>query len=241
MKKAFKIILKVLAGVAGILIVGNYVISFTYKDSLAFLDAVNVGDTKTIKYKLKEGYDPNKEEIWARPVSNLILIRCSFNQPYPFNTSFAKFLLDNGVSPNSDDTNYLSPLHYAILAKNSDYVKLLLDYGADINRDIVRYTPLDTAYIMRQEDIIAILEKNGAKLGEVGKTPIMATRVMEYYMRGITDERPVLQLINKNFHGREQLLEFFKTAQKQTNDFYKTENKDYDRKKILTIIKDYDK
>ena len=51
------------------------------------------------------------------------------------NLKMVEFLLRNGAYPDSMDENLKTPLHWAILLRNMDLIKILFAYGASPYRD----------------------------------------------------------------------------------------------------------
>jgi uncharacterized protein len=71
---------------------------------------------------------------------------------YKLGNEQIKLLLDKDADVNHIGSSYYTPLKYAILDKNIDLIRLLLDYGAGINPDIV-----DFARRINNQEIITIL------------------------------------------------------------------------------------
>ncbi|KAL1516970.1 hypothetical protein ABEB36_000795 [Hypothenemus hampei] len=74
------------------------------------------------------------------------------------NTNEVKRFLDQGVSPNTSDSQLRSALHLAVTKEYADIVQLLLLYGADPNkRDLIYNTPLHLAACIHNLPIITML------------------------------------------------------------------------------------
>ncbi len=85
--------------------------------------------------------------------TNLLLIACLQKNNY----DASKLLLEQGANPNTYfDGQYC--LHYACLSKNLLLVKLLLNFGADINKkDDYEDTPLHIAIKQIHNDLVKLL------------------------------------------------------------------------------------
>eukprot|EP01018_Ginkgo_biloba_P022521 Gb_14908 [translate_table: standard] len=80
-------------------------------------------------------------------------------------------LLKRGMDPNETDNNSRTPLHIAAEKGYKDSVRLLLDFGADVNsKDQHGSVPLWEAILGRHGQIAKLLRENGARLlfGNVG-------------------------------------------------------------------------
>ncbi|PNF23135.1 hypothetical protein B7P43_G06701 [Cryptotermes secundus] len=81
------------------------------------------------------------------------------------NDAIALWLLENGVSVNTESMAGISPLFCAIRCRNTQLVKVLIEKGADVNAKIVNMdgiTPLHSAVLVKDVDIFKILLENGA-------------------------------------------------------------------------------
>lgn len=241
MKKALKIILKLLAGVAGILIISYLSINFIFREAFRFNRATNLGDYPTLEEMLNEGFNPNKEKLWGRPLSIYVLASRLFDDYYPFDINVTKFLLEHGVSPNTERTDIPSILHYAILVNNIEYIKLLLDHGADINQECNNITPLDAAYKLDNIETIRLIQDNGELGSMLSSDPIFAYKVILYYIIGISNEKPLISLFKKKYYNEDELEKLFDKAEEFLKKNEIPARKGYDRKKVLTIINNYDK
>jgi len=76
-------------------------------------------------------------------------------KPGEDNDRVVEYLLNFGASPNDQDCHLYTPLHYAVLAKKSSTITLLLEYGADIDiRDENDETPMNLAEKASMGDVL---------------------------------------------------------------------------------------
>jgi ankyrin repeat protein len=89
-----------------------------------------------------------------------------------------RLLLDHGADPNARDKEGKTPLHYAVAHGRSDAVKLLLEYGAEVDEELaeaLRLTPLHLAALRGSAEEAERLLKSGAdpNVRDVfGRTPL---------------------------------------------------------------------
>jgi ankyrin repeat protein len=98
-----------------------------------------------------------------------------------------RYLIDQGQDVNQKITQFLIPktlLTIAILEKNPDLVKLLIEKGANVNEsDELNQTPLFVAVNTEQIEIVKLLIENGADVNHKdnnGETPLFAAIKKEY-------------------------------------------------------------
>jgi len=74
-------------------------------------------------------------------------------------------LIAAGARPNQVDTYGATPLMKAVAEDHPDTVRVLLEAGADVSviHPISSRSVLDTAYLVKNQDIIALLESAGAR------------------------------------------------------------------------------
>lgn len=104
-------------------------------------------------------------------------------------TDEVKMFLENGVSPNSTDTDKRSALHIACSKGYADIVEILLRFGANPNqRDIIQNTPLHLAACVHNYPIISMLIKANAdvhSLDSHGRNPFqLASSKLQMLQRG---------------------------------------------------------
>ena len=92
------------------------------------------------------------KDVYGIMDCSLITISCKCN-----NLTMTKFLLDNGIDVNADNGR---PLYYSSTYGYYDTVKLLIEYGANINND----KAIMAAILFGQYDIVKLLLDNGANL-----------------------------------------------------------------------------
>ncbi|MCT7486201.1 ankyrin repeat domain-containing protein [Aliarcobacter cryaerophilus] len=98
-----------------------------------------------------------------------------------------KLLLEHGFDSNSvDENNSLTSIHIAAINGNSEIIKILIEYDANINQvDDENLTALHYAYKNNRQEVINVLLENGAneKIKDIdGKAP------SEYYSQNTQDE-----------------------------------------------------
>lgn len=95
------------------------------------LFAARDGDLESAKVLLAAGANAN--DVAASGASALVVAL------YSGNRALARFLLDNGASPNAADAGY-SAMHVAILLGDGEFVNALLDHGANPNVELEKPT-----------------------------------------------------------------------------------------------------
>lgn len=77
-----------------------------------------------------------------------------------------KLKLENGIDINDRSGEYRYPIHKAVLLKDTDIVKLFLDYNADINiqEPLQGNTPINLAIFNKDFQMVSFLKENGANL-----------------------------------------------------------------------------
>jgi len=95
---------------------------------------------------------------------------------YNGNIEQVKRLLKNNPDPDERDSFGGTALHAAMFQKNMDVIKILIDYGFDVNVQGLAngYTPLHDAVWANNLEAVKILLKHGAKVdikGKDGLTP----------------------------------------------------------------------
>ncbi|HDS1237135.1 ankyrin repeat domain-containing protein [Pluralibacter gergoviae] len=111
-----------------------------------------------------------------------------------------KAMLDGGLSPNAREKRHNEAIIFkSIWAKNTDSLKVLIDYGADINiRDSLENTVLISALDAHSYDHVILLLESGADSSIRGSSGwSMANQLQRYFDRGISDndERKKLEKI----------------------------------------------
>ena len=77
-----------------------------------------------------------------------------------------KVKLEDGIDVNDRSGEYRYPIHKAVLLKDTDIVKLFLDYDADINiqEPLQGNTPINLAIFNKDFKMVSFLKENGANL-----------------------------------------------------------------------------
>ncbi len=85
------------------------------------------------------------------------------------NYGAVKFLLNQGLEPNSRRNGHVSPLYVAADLNHFTTAKVLLEYGAKVDQELLGKTPLDCALVAKSYDTAALLLRSGAMLTEYAK------------------------------------------------------------------------
>jgi uncharacterized protein len=150
MKKTITLVLIIAATVLACTPPGNIKVN----DGQALIKAVYRGDTNAVEHMVAKGADVNVKDkdgitalMWASTLGH---------------TETAKFLIAKGADVNARTPNGDTALIFAATSRYIDTVKILIDHGADVNAaDKTGRTALMMAG--RQEDIVDLLKKSGAK------------------------------------------------------------------------------
>ena len=119
-------------------------------------DAVYDKDYDKAKICLQNGIDPNGDKDKHIP-----LVIAAFNNDLKIGTLLLKY----GADPNLADYSAMTPFFQCLLYNYSDFLKLLLEHGADPNQKFNGLSPLYVANQIYSIDktLIDILKKYGAK------------------------------------------------------------------------------
>src|SRR5881397_2949818 len=98
----------------------------------ALMFAARVDDLASARLLVAAGADVNDEDAWG--VSAVVLAAHSGF------TDVVEFLLEKGANPNSDRAGFTA-LHEAVMRRDENLVKVLLDHGADANLPVRSWTP----------------------------------------------------------------------------------------------------
>lgn len=97
----------------------------------------------------------NVENINANSDSGTPLMAAVFKN----DLKMTQMLLDLDANPNITDPNKVTALHYAVQFMRSDFIKLLVSYGADISlKDNKGLSPWDYAIQQNDESILKLLK-----------------------------------------------------------------------------------
>lgn len=111
------------------------------------IDAAERGDIAAIRAQVADGFDvrqtnPYGESVLAAAISGLEVV---VNIPAPHRYAVVTALLELGFDPNQLDSDRMGPLTEAMLAMDTEMLRLLLDAGARPN-DAAGCTDSDTLY-----------------------------------------------------------------------------------------------
>ena len=136
----------------------------SYKRSV-FMTAVSEGQIKKVR-EIITTRGPRYEEEWKDSYS---LLRIAIGKKHG---EIARLLLRNGSEVNSDHKYPCnSPLHFAVLNCDIEFVQMLLDKDANINaKNTLGKTPLHNAVERGLTDIIGMLLNQGANIDAVDKS-----------------------------------------------------------------------
>ena len=98
----------------------------------ALMFAARDGDLASAQLLVAAGANVNDEDAWG--VSAVVL---AAHSGY---TDVVEFLLEKGANPNSGKAGFTA-LHEAIMRRDENLVKVLLDHGADANATVRTWTP----------------------------------------------------------------------------------------------------
>ncbi|MGZ3833788.1 MAG: ankyrin repeat domain-containing protein [Mucilaginibacter sp.] len=145
----------------------------TFGQTLLMLAVYNRNYT-SVRSLLKLGADPNKQSLKYR--KSALMDAASLGgggkfQPYA-DSRFLKLLLKYGGNPNDmqdgdsmpkGSKNYATALEFACLSSNSEYVRILVDAGANVNL-VSRngFSALYASVVGSNPDIVLYLLKQGA-------------------------------------------------------------------------------
>lgn len=171
----------------------NYFDLFCNDDKLKDIETLNYGSELTIKHnKIYQGYVEsnlfsNKLDTVKHHISEYNIF-CIKNGDTPLeyhikkhNYDIIKFLLKNGANPNARYYHTL-PIKLAVDMNSRHIVKLLIEFGCDINLGLS--TALHLACKKKYSNMVELLLKNGAdklKLDNEGRTPIMLAIMQDNY------------------------------------------------------------
>lgn len=111
-----------------------------------------------------------------------------------------KLKLENGIDVNDRSGEYRYPIHKAVLLKDTDIVKLFLDYNADVNiqEPLQGNTPINLAIFNKDFQMVSFLKENGANL-EIKNSWGMTSLEYATYLKN-----------NMNFDDIDDIIEILK-------------------------------
>ena len=122
------------------------------------------GDAKTLKLLLDAGGDSNVRSKWGTPM-HLALGNGESRIPETY-MAVIKTLVESGADLNAPvavESDQWTPLHQACNEELADAVEYLIEKGAKVFLGKDGLTPMMVAKSMGASDVIAILERHGAK------------------------------------------------------------------------------
>lgn len=133
----------------------------------------------SVKTLLKLGADPNSQDIYAgsSPFMDAAEILLTDDGNYGSNPKYLELLLQYGGDPNAEQRGprpegynvRLTPLLNACLTGYLDYVKILVNAGANLKYDNRKYTPFFAAVTKGKPEVVMYLIEKGADY----KKPLM--------------------------------------------------------------------
>ena len=170
-----------------------------YQNDLGMLIAIadRYGDTDFLQKMVEEGkLDPlrvSEPEKWNS------LHRANIWNPSSPET--IRFYINKSVPVNAQDIYGMTPLHYAMRAKNGDAAMVLLEAGADPNIETYEHKSIPLSMIGYIPDRLGILKMMLDKSGDVHhKNKYGETLLESYYPTGLEDEGwlvPVYELMKQ--------------------------------------------
>ena len=95
--------------------------------------AVQYQQIHILRYLLNECKASVKVNLQANDGSTCLHRACYPDEGQHCNTEIVRILLENSADVTKQDVHLRSPLHWAVLAENTDCLKLLIDYNIDIH------------------------------------------------------------------------------------------------------------
>ena len=211
-----------------------------YGKSLLSL-AVYHNNLKSVKKLLELGADPNLyEDTINQPGTNPVIDACFFNEE--ISIEILKLLLDYGGNPNSvtkgvnKNGNIVHPLRNSAMEEAASFgeiekIKVLMDYGADINftpdRDYDT-DPLKESLLTEHMNIALFLLEHGAKYDKEYLNPFTKNKENILYILRKID----LPLDSEEYKFKLKIIDFLK---EKGLDYYKEPIPDFMEKKIKRL------
>lgn len=130
------------------------------------LEALDVGDTVKVEKIIKSNPHRSLLEVTEKEKWNWLHKSLMGFNPINPPKSVIEFLIRKGISINAQDIYGMTPLHYAMRARNAEAVIALLEAGADPNiPNQDRAIPLAMIRAMPERlDILELMLKKGADI-----------------------------------------------------------------------------
>jgi len=122
--------------------------------------AVGHGRLARVKFYLLMGADIHGRYAFARTPLHCVAARAHAREEH---LKIAEYLLEQGANPNLQDSDGMTPLHWAIRASNPQVARLLLSRGADPNiQNKGDDTPFAMALRLKQYGLFEVFLAHGA-------------------------------------------------------------------------------
>ena len=128
------------------------------------------------------------------------LHKCNLNSSAPYPLNVIKFYIDKGVEVNAQDGYGMTPLHYAMQAKNGDAALALLEAGANPNipnRDNVIPLGMMGAMPHRLDVLKKMLENGGDVHYKNGNSGMELLEFAKHYLSDIDGFKGVIELMEQ--------------------------------------------
>lgn len=158
----------ILSGLAGLALNEGAKLLKSGFSSTMFVEYASNGDIAKMQNALNNGVDINAKDPGGMPA---LFIAVEENQ-----LSATKFLLENGAYPDITDKENDTPLMRAMYYNRPEIVKLLIEYGANVNTSYNDDFVLTWATFNNYTDIVRLLIEKGANIecyNPVGCTPLI--------------------------------------------------------------------
>jgi ankyrin repeat protein len=186
------------------------------------LDAVYNRNYASVNTLLKLGADPNKQSLKYKMSPLMVAAGLGGEEKlHPIvDSRFLKLLLKYGGNPNDmqdgdsmkkGQQNYMTPLAFACLSSIPEYVRILVDSGANINfvsKD--GFSPLFAAVVGNNPEIVLYLLKHGADY----KRPLLTATdgKKKEYILDVIDHMWHFNKGSKEFKEEALIKEFIKAS-----------------------------
>jgi ankyrin repeat protein len=201
------------------------------------ITAIDSNNFEIIKFLLENGADVNVQNTAGETAITRSLLQAHMSGCYDSEAyKIVEFLLKNGANPNflpkvveiSQNTN--TPLIQAVSYKNRYLVKLLIQYGADVNQEsaddlIAKWTTTPLITSIGDFKMFRYLVKKGAKINKInrnGDNPLIyaAINCKTKYLSLLINSGESCSVKNKELST--PIMESLRHSDPDYRDFYKT-------------------